>query len=162
MVRSINQSGRELIKTFEGFHSGPYKTPYDIWAIGYGHTRTVRSGMAVTQDQAEQLLDDDIRIIQRSIGFLVGVPLNENQYSALAAFTFDVGILNLERSNLLKLLNRGWYEQVPVQFMKWDKFKPSFSFNINQRRLAESRLWNKPIAKSLIEEDDETTFSNVG
>ncbi|MGB9154217.1 MAG: lysozyme [Alphaproteobacteria bacterium] len=143
LVRRINQDGIDLIKEFEGLHLTPYLCPGKIWTIGYGHTRTVRSGMQITQAQADQLLDEDLRLFERAVSRLVSVPLSDNQFSALVCFSFNVGAGNFESSTLLKLLNRGWYEQVPAQLMRWNRANGEVFGGLARRRAAESRLWNR-------------------
>ncbi|MDE2029608.1 MAG: lysozyme [Alphaproteobacteria bacterium] len=141
--RRIDQAGIDLIKEFEGLHLTPYLCPGKIWTIGYGHTRTVRAGMHITEMQAETLLDEDLRLYERAVMRLVAVPLTDNQFSALVCFVFNVGIANFESSTLLKLLNRGWYEQVPAQLMRWNRANGEVWGGLARRRAAEGRLWNK-------------------
>lgn len=142
--RRTNDAGVALIKNYEGLHLTPYLCPSKVWTIGYGHTRTVRAGLKITTDQADQLLDDDLRLIERAVQRLVSVPLNDNQFSALVSFAFNVGISNFEQSTLLKLLNRGWYEQVPAQLMRWNRANGEAMGGLSRRRAAEARLWNTP------------------
>jgi lysozyme len=144
-ARRINQDGIDLIKEFEGLHVTPYLCPAKIWTIGYGHTRTVRAGMEITEAQADQLLDEDLRLFERSVSRLVTVPLSDNQFSALVCFAFNVGTGNFEFSTLLKLLNRGWYEQVPAQLMRWDHANGEIMGGLARRRAAEGRLWNRSL-----------------
>lgn len=141
--RRTNPDGIDLIKEFEGLHLTPYLCPGKIWTIGYGHTRTVRAGMQITQAQAEQLLDEDLRLFERAVTRLVTVPLSDNQFSALVCFSFNVGIGNFESSTLLKLLNRGWYEQVPAQLMRWNRVNGEVFGGLARRRAAEGRLWSR-------------------
>lgn len=141
--REINQDGIDLIKEFEGLHLTPYLCPGKIWTIGYGHTRTVHAGMVITNAQAELLLDEDLQIFERAVTRLVIVPLSDNQFSALVCFTYNVGIANLETSTLLKLLNRGWYEQVPAQLMRWNRANGEVFGGLARRRAAEGRLWSR-------------------
>ena len=141
--RHINEDGVTLVKEYEGLHLTPYLCPANIWTIGYGHTRTVRAGMRVTQEQAAQLLEDDLRIAERAVERLVDVTLTDNQFAALVSFVFNVGTANFERSTLLKLLNRGWYEQVPAQLMRWNRASGEVLGGLARRRAAEARLWNK-------------------
>ena len=108
------------------------------------HTRTVRAGMRITPDQAEQLLDDDLSIAERAVARLVQVPLTDNQFAALVSFVFNVGTSNFERSTLLQLLNRGWYEQVPAQLSRWNRASGELLGGLARRRAAEARLWNTP------------------
>ncbi|MDR3425303.1 MAG: lysozyme [Alphaproteobacteria bacterium] len=143
LTRQINQDGVDLIKEFEGLHLTPYLCPGKIWTIGYGHTRTVCAGMRITQAQAEQLLDEDLSLYERAVVRLVTVPLSDNQFSALVCFVFNVGVGNFESSTLLKLLNRGWYEQVPAQLMRWNHAGGEVFGGLARRRAAEGRLWNR-------------------
>ncbi|MDD3371114.1 MAG: lysozyme [Alphaproteobacteria bacterium] len=141
--RHINEAGIALIKEFEGLRLTPYLCPSKIWTIGYGHTRTVCAGMSVTPEQAEMLLAEDLDLFERGVSRVVKVPLNDNQFSALVCFSFNVGMANLEFSTLLKLLNRGWYEQVPAQLMRWDHANGEVMGGLARRRAAEARLWNR-------------------
>jgi GH24 family phage-related lysozyme (muramidase) len=45
----------------------------------------------------------------------------------------------------LVLLNRGWYEQVPAQLMKWNRIAGEIMPGLTRRRAAEARLWNKTL-----------------
>ena len=142
--RRVNEAGFALIKEYEGLHLTPYLCPGKIWTIGYGHTRTVRQNMKITPEQADLLLEDDLRLAGRAITRLVQVPLNNNQFAALASFVFNIGTANFERSTLLKLLNRGWYEQVPAQLTRWNRASGEVLGGLARRRAAEARLWNTP------------------
>lgn len=143
-MRRINKAGVELIKNYEGLRLTPYLCPARIWTIGYGHTRTVRAGMKISEVVAEQLLEDDLRLVERAVTRLVQVPLNDNQFSVLVCFAFNVGITNFEKSTLLRLLNRGWYEQVPAQLMRWNRASGEVLGGLSRRRAAEAKLWNTP------------------
>lgn len=144
-ARRTNAAGVELIKNYEGLHLTPYLCSARVWTIGYGHTRTVRSGMLITPEQADQLLDDDLRLVERAVQRIVKVPLNDNQFAALVSFAFNIGIANFERSTLVTLLNRGWYEQVPAQLMRWNRVEGEVMGGLSRRRAAEGRLWNTPV-----------------
>ena len=142
--RAVNVAGISLLKEFEGLHLTPYLCPSKIWTIGYGHTRTVRAGMVITAVQAEQLLQEDLAIFSRGVTSRVKVKLNDNQFAALVCFAFNVGMGNFEASTLLILLNRGWYEQVPAQLLRWDRANGEVLGGLARRRAAEGTLWNTP------------------
>jgi len=142
--QKTNDLGLQLIKDFEGLALDPYRCPGAVWTIGYGHTRTVREGMTVTKEEAERLLKSDLEVVESAIHKLVNVPLTSNQFSALASFVFNLGVGNFERSTMLRLLNRGWYEQVPTQLLRWNKTKGKVLKGLTSRRIAEGRLWNMP------------------
>lgn len=141
--RPVNEAGLGLIKDFEGLRLTPYLCAGRKWTIGYGHTRTVRAGMKITPAEAEQLLRDDLQIAARAVERLVTVPLTDNQFAALVSFVFNVGAANFEQSTLLRLLNRGWYEQVPAQLSRWNKANGEVLGGLARRRAAEARLWGR-------------------
>ncbi len=142
--RAVNQDGIDLIKRFEGLRLSPYRCPTGLWTIGWGHTRTVRPGMQLNEAAAEKLLDEDLSLAENAVSRLVTVPLSENQYAALVAFVFNVGAGNFEKSPLLRLLNRGWYEQVPAQLARWNRASGEVLGGLARRRAAEAKLWNTP------------------
>lgn len=142
-ARRTNKAGIDLIKSFEGLKLTAYLCPGHVWSIGYGHTRTVRPGMTITPGEAEQLLLGDLDIVQKAIQRRVSVPLTDNEFAALVSFVFNVGVPAFENSSLLKLLNRGWYDQVPAQLMRWNRAKGELMGGLARRRAAEAALWNK-------------------
>lgn len=142
--RRTNEAGVGLIKEYEGLTLTPYQCAGRVWTIGYGHTRTVRPGMSITPGEAEELLQSDLRLTEKIVRRLVHVPLSDNQFAALVSFAFNVGVGNFERSTLLKLLNRGWYEQVPAQLSRWNRASGEVYGGLARRRAAEARLWNAP------------------
>ncbi len=52
MLRTINDAGLNLIKSFEGLRLDAYRDVAGIWTIGYGHIRGVSEGMTITEEQA--------------------------------------------------------------------------------------------------------------
>jgi lysozyme len=95
---------------------------------------------------ADDLLNDDLRLIEPVVQRLFTVPLNDNEFDTLVSFPFNVGTANLEQSTLLKLLNRGWYEQVPAQLMRWNRSGGEVLGGLSRRRAAEGQLWNTTIS----------------
>ena len=148
-VRRTHEDGVALIKAFEGLKLKAYRCPAGVWTIGYGHTRTVYPDMQITEAEAECLLREDLCVVERAIERLVTVPLNDFEFAALACFVFNVGIGNFERSTLLKLLNRGWYDQVPAQLTRWNRSKGEAKGGLSRRRAAEGRLWLRSCIEDL-------------
>ena len=52
----ISQNGIDLIKKYEGLRLEAYLCPAGVWTIGYGHTKGVKQGMKITEEQAEAYL----------------------------------------------------------------------------------------------------------
>ena len=69
---SINQlscspNGQTLIKKFEGLRLTAYQDMVGVWTIGYGHTGPdVKPGLTITQQQADQLLINDLVTLAKS------------------------------------------------------------------------------------------------
>lgn len=114
-----NNAGLGIIKRYEDLRLKAYRCPAGVWTIGYGHTRTAKPGMVITEAQAEDLLRDDVRDAEKAVERLVKVPLTENQFSALVSFVFNVGPGGLGRSTLLAKLNGGGYAAAAQQFAVW-------------------------------------------
>lgn len=149
MARQINEEGLELVKRFEGLQKHAYRCPAGVWTIGYGHTRGVKPGMEITEEKAEELLQQDLSEAGEQVERLVHVPLTDNQYSALASFVFNVGAGSLAASTLLRRLNAGDFDSVPVELAKWVKAtdpktgKKVTLAGLVKRRAAEGELWLK-------------------
>lgn len=140
-ARRINAAGEELIKSFEGFSAGAYRCSAGRWTIGYGHTKTAVAGMKVTREQAVVLLRQDLREAEAAVIALVKVPLNDNEFSALVSFTFNLGRGALARSALLRNLNAGDKAGVPAQMLRWVNSGGVFMPGLLRRRTAEGDLW---------------------
>lgn len=143
-MRHCNPRGRALIKEFEGLRLNAYKCPAGFWTIGYGHTLTAKPGDSITRSEAEDLLISDLQRFELGITRLVSAALNGNQFSALVCLAFNIGLGAFEDSTLRRLLNRGWYTQVPAQFARWNKVNGRAAPGLTRRRQAEAALWNLP------------------
>lgn len=115
-------SNIELIKESEGLVLKAYKpTPNDVWTIGYGHTKGVQPGQIITKDTAERYLREDLAWVEKVIDAAVTVPLNQNEYDALASLVFNIGESQFRGSSVLRWLNSGNREQAADSFVLWNK-----------------------------------------
>ena len=138
---NIGQKGIELIKHFEGCELEAYKCPAGVWTIGYGHIKGVSEGMSITQEQAEQMLLDELKEYENYINELVVVDLSQNQFDALVSWVYNLGPANLKSSTLLEVLNSGDYAGVPDQIERWNKAGGKVLEGLIRRRQAESSLF---------------------
>ena len=104
----INSAGLALLKRFEGCSLEAYPDPGtgdEPWTIGYGHTGdNIHPGTTITQEQADDLLIQDLAKFERGVEQYTLTSLNENQFSALVVFVYNVGLHNYTTSTLLKKL----------------------------------------------------------
>lgn len=167
----INQKGINLIKHFESLHDGDLKTiglqpklcSANIWTVGYGHalvdplTKRFLKGdkdklkaynmyPSMTIEEAEFLLKMDLQIYERAVKNLVKSKLNENQFSALVSFVFNVGGTNFASSTLLKKVNKNPNDgSIANEFVKWNKARVGGKLTIlrglTRRREVETELY---------------------
>jgi GH24 family phage-related lysozyme (muramidase) len=140
-IRKTNQEGLKLVKSFEGLYLEAYLDPVGVWTIGWGATKGVREGMKITVAQAEKMLQDELEKFEVAVANAVKVSINDNQFSALVSFTYNLGARSLSESTLLKLLNEGKFQEAADQFPRWDKAGGQSLLGLSRRRRAERALF---------------------
>jgi GH24 family phage-related lysozyme (muramidase) len=139
--KRTNVNGLQLIKSFEGLRLQAYQDAVGVWTIGYGTTRGVTPDLEITQEQAETLLQEDLNKFEQAVNSVTTVPLNDNQFSALVSFTYNVGAGALQNSTLLKLLNDGDIQGAADEFPRWNKAGGRELAGLTRRRQAERALF---------------------
>lgn len=145
---NTSQTGIDLIKGFEGKRLVAYDDGVGVWTIGYGTIKypsgvRVKKGDTCTEAQAETYLKSDLVKFENAINRLVKVPLNQNQFDALASFTYNLGETNLSKSTLLRKLNAKDYKGAADQFLVWNKAGGRVLTGLVRRREAERSLFLK-------------------
>ncbi|KQU84203.1 hypothetical protein ASD00_33735 [Ensifer sp. Root31] len=97
--------------------------------------------MVITETRAEEILRADLATFEERVSRLVKVPLTDNQHAVLVSFDFNTG--KLHSSTLLKKLNKGDYDAVPAELMKWVNAGGKRVKGLVNRRAAEAGLWAK-------------------
>ena len=109
----------DLIKRFEGFRAKAAELPDGRWTVGYGHTKSARAGAVITEADADALLIYDVAGVVAAINAWVFSPLTPNQFDALVAFAFNIGLPNFRRSSVLRRLNEGSHLQAACAMEMW-------------------------------------------
>jgi lysozyme len=139
---SYSANGLALTQQFEGLRLDAYQDSAGVWTIGYGHTGSdVHSGLAISEEQAGDLLVTDVASAVSSVNRLVTVSLTQNQFDTLVDFVFDVGSGNFASSTLLRELNAGNAALAVEQFVRWDHAHGVVVRGLLRRRLAEAQLF---------------------
>ena len=136
-----SQEGISLIKSFEGCELTAYRCSANVPTIGYGHTAGVSDGDTCTQEEAETMLAEDLVEFEDYVKNYVEFELQQNEFDALVAWTYNLGPKNLSESTLLKELNAGNLEEVPRQMKRWNRAGGEVLDGLIRRREAESRLF---------------------
>lgn len=104
--------------------------------------RTInKAGMAVSDVVIDILFAEDLAAFERGVEEAVKVPLSEDQFAALVAFSFNVGLGAFRTSTLLKLLNRGDYQGAADQLPRWNKSGGKVLNGLVKRRASERALF---------------------
>ena len=142
-AKHLNQEGLKLLTSFEDCKLNAYDDRSRVWTIGYGHTEGISPGMSITQSEAEDWLRKDLEKFESYVAEAVQANLNDNQFSALVCFCFNVGSGSegFGGSTLLEHLNTGDYQAAADQFPLWNKVNGSPWLGLTRRRLAERSLF---------------------
>jgi lysozyme len=146
--RQVSRAGLELIKTFEGCRPRSAQLPDGRWVIGYGHTKTARPGVEIGEDDAEALLIYDLLGVTKAVTELVYAPLSQNQFDALCAFAFNIGVEAFRTSDVLRRVNAGEPLQAACAMDLWRRAEldgaPVVIDALVRRRAVEKALFLTP------------------
>jgi lysozyme len=137
----------ELARQFEGCHLAPYHDPVGFATVGYGHLLSrqpwapLAQWPAISQEEANTLLLQDMAEAERVVARLCPVPLTDGQRAALADFAFNVGGGNLQASSLRQAVLREDHERAAEQFGRWVYARGVKLRGLVRRRDAEARLY---------------------
>ena len=97
--------------------------------------------MEITQQEAEDMLVEELHEYENYINDNVTAPLSQNQFDAMVSWVYNLGPANLKSSTLLKVLNAGNYDDVPFQIRRWNKAGGVTLDGLIRRREAEALLF---------------------
>ena len=155
----ISEAGIQLIKSFEGCHSSPYRCPAALWTIGYGHVlypdqarlkTPERASYALKPahnrvwdaDEIDALLEADLlRFTDGVLRLCPAAADNQCHLDALTSYSYNCGLGSLQSSTLLMKYNRGEYTGAADEFLKWNKSNGKILAGLTRRRAAERALF---------------------
>jgi GH24 family phage-related lysozyme (muramidase) len=147
----LSPAGAQLIASFEGFRSHPYRDAVGVWTIGYGSTRGVgESTPPVTPAQALARMMREVGATYGAAVDGLGLPLNQHQYDALVSFVYNVGPGGVAASTSVgrHLRARRWRDAADA-LLAWDKAGGRRLEGLTRRRRAERALFLSPVADAL-------------
>lgn len=155
----INERGLKLLYDFEGRHTrlpdGRYKAYLDkiasppVWTLYAGLTKGIKEGMICTEAQGDAMVRKELNVYEDAIERLVTVELSSNEFSALTVLVYNIGVGAFQRSTLLKMINQGKRDQIPTQWLRWNKAGGKVIKGLERRRRAELMLFLEPDAEDI-------------
>ena len=140
-----SKNGINLIKKFEGCRLTAYKCAAGVPTIGYGHTAGVKMGQAITQEQADRYLKDDLVKYEKNVGkYDSKYRWNQNEFDALVSFAFNIGSIDQLTANGTR--DR---KTIAERILQYNKAAGKVLEGLTKRRKAEQALFLKPITKNL-------------
>ena len=153
-----SEDGIKLIKHFEGCHYKPYLCPALLWTVGYGHVLYPEQNKLPlsqrksynlkaehnrnwSQEEVDELLKKDLRRFELGVSRYITIPLNDNQFSSLVSFAFNLGNGTLQSSSVRSKLNRGDKEGAMEVLLKYCRAGGKVLKGLQRRREAEFNLF---------------------
>lgn len=146
-MRSTSLLGLNLIKKWEGLRLSSYLCAAGVPTIGYGSTRypngkKVMLGEKLTgEKEATQLLLSTLAPYEAAVNKHLPI-LNQCQFDALVAFSYNVGTGALIKSTLLKKAKVNPNDpSILDEFLKWNKAGGKVLTGLTNRRREEANLY---------------------
>ncbi|MCR4602480.1 MAG: lysozyme [Prevotella sp.] len=136
-----SSQGKNLIKQFERLRLEAYLCPAGVPTIGWGHTKGVKMGQRITQQQAEDMFVEDIAPIER---LLNGMKINfrQEQFDALVSWIFNLGEGKFRASTMRRLIiEDGPDEFITDQMLRWRYTGKQELPGLVRRRVAEANMF---------------------
>lgn len=162
-----SDKGIHLMHTFEGYKNTPYRCSAKIWTVGWGHalypeqlklpnahsatyTGPVRGDFPIkpednrvwSKEELIEIFKNDLVYFERGVLRLIpNIVGHQSKFDSLVAFAFNVGLGNLQRSQIRMRANRGDWEGAAEAFMQWTKAGGKELKGLVRRRSAEKELF---------------------
>jgi lysozyme len=142
----LTNAAIQLIKHYESLHDGDLKAiglqpkmcPAGLWTLGYGRAivdpttnkflmketdkkRAYELYDAITQQDAEQFLKEDLEKYKSRVLHFTGGRGNEHEISAMTSLCYNIGIAAFGKSSVLKSFMFDNKENAANAFLLWNK-----------------------------------------
>ena len=134
----ITELAFQKIKEFEGCRLQAYQDAAGVWTIGYGHTYNVREGDRISQQYADEMLQEDIENVERQLMALHDPEVGrwtKAQLDAVVSFVFNVGIGRYAKSTLRKAIMQKMHDdKIEKYWRAWCFVNGEKSRGLEKRR----------------------------
>jgi len=156
---NVSEKCLKMIKHHEGVRTKPYQCPALLWTVGVGHVidpNHARVPIAdrkalpipagwdrtLSMDEVDDILQKDLaRFVAGVLRLCPETANNQNHLDCLVSFSFNVGLGNLQRSQVRQKYNRGDYEGAMDELLTWNKAGGKVLRGLDNRRKDEKALF---------------------
>ncbi len=149
----------EMIKHHEGVRTKPYQCPALLWTVGVGHVIDPNHAKVKIEDrkalpipdgwnrvlsmeEVDDILQKDLqRFVQGVLRLCPNTANKQSHLDALVSFSFNVGLGNLQRSQVRMKYNRGDFEGAMDELLTWNKAGGKVLRGLDNRRKDEKALF---------------------
>lgn len=140
-LMKISEQGLNLIKQNEGCKLFAYRDTGNVVTIGYGHTKGVKMGMAITQQQANAFLKEDVAKVEKILNDL-RLNFKQCQFDALCSWIYNIGEASFNRSTMAARIKTGASDEaITDQLIRWVKDNGRTLLGLMKRRVAEANMF---------------------
>lgn len=140
-LMKTSNKGIDLIKQFEGCKLFAYMDSVGVATVGYGHTKNVKMGMAITQAQADKFLQEDVAPVEKALNAL-NINFTQGEFDALVSWCFNLGLGNFKSSTMYKyIVARKNDVEITDQMVKWHNAGGKPLLGLKRRRAAEANMF---------------------
>lgn len=130
-----------FVSQWEGTSYKVYEDVGGVPTVCQGYTgREVKMGDVWTKEQCDTALRAALKKHGEGVLSCTTYPITQQQYEALTAFAYNVGVSAYCNSTLVKKLNAGDLEGACNELPRWDKVNGKIFRGLLNRRLAEEKL----------------------
>jgi lysozyme len=155
----ISDKCLKMIKHHEGVRTKPYQCPALLWTVGVGHVidpnharvpiadrkaLPIPSGWdrTLSIDEVDDILQKDLsRFVAGVLRLCPETVNNQNHLDALVSFSFNVGLGNLQKSQVRMKYNRGDFDGAMDELLTWNKAGVKVLKGLDNRRKDEKALF---------------------
>ena len=142
-VYNTNHTAVQIIKEEEQLRLEAYELG-GLWLIGYGHLMLEGEKDAITEEEADVFLREDLHWCEEAIERYVKVPVTLNEFSAMVAFCYNVGSGKTRGSSIVKRVNQEDRTGAANAFLLWNRMNGVVMKALANRRARERTLFLTP------------------
>jgi GH24 family phage-related lysozyme (muramidase) len=147
----LSPKGEDFLKSWEELRLTPYLDQGRKWTVGWGHLMRDHEPKheTITLARAKDMFAQDVRPTVDTINRCVRRNLTQQQFDALVAFVFNIGIRAfMTKATLLRLLNeRAEDDELEPWWKAWNKVTIDGELRVSNglvnRRAAEWKVWTR-------------------